>query len=65
MQWDTEEAYATPSTVLSSDARARLGMDEDETFEEMEDLMCPKCGAAISLEMKKFGKCPTCGAPLK
>jgi len=65
MDWDTSQEYYTPSTVLSSDARARLGMDEDEVLEELEGLTCPKCRAAISIEMKKYGKCPTCGAPLK
>ncbi|MHA1292434.1 MAG: hypothetical protein ACTSQJ_07185 [Promethearchaeota archaeon] len=64
MEWDAEEAYATPGTILSADARSRLGMDDDY-FEEIEGLTCEKCGAAINLEMKKFGKCPTCGAPLK
>jgi len=65
MVWDAGDAYATPSTLLSVDARSRLGMEADEFLEELEGLICPKCGAAINLEMKKFGKCPTCGAPLK
>ena len=65
MEWDSSESYATPASVLSSDARSRLGMDEDESMEELEGLICPKCGAGIQIEMKKFGKCPTCGAPLK
>ncbi|MGQ4872469.1 MAG: hypothetical protein ACP6IY_00185 [Promethearchaeia archaeon] len=62
--WDYSEEYYTPSTVLSADARARLGMEEDEVLEELDGLVCPKCGAAINIEMKKFGKCPTCGAQL-
>ncbi|MHA1150695.1 MAG: hypothetical protein ACTSR8_20940 [Promethearchaeota archaeon] len=65
MEWNATEEYYTPATVLSSDARGRLGMEEDELLDELEGLLCPKCGAAISIEMKKFGKCPTCGAPLK
>ncbi|MGV9198248.1 MAG: hypothetical protein ACOC44_03640 [Promethearchaeia archaeon] len=64
LDWDSTSSYSTPSTVLSTDARSRLGMEEDETLEELESLTCPKCGAAISMEMKKFGKCGTCGADL-
>lgn len=63
MDWDTDESYATPATILSSDARSRLGMEEIED-DALEGYTCKKCGAAISIEMKKFGKCPTCGSPL-
>jgi len=64
MEWDASDTYALPSSVLSSDARSRLGMDEDELLEGLEGFTCPKCGAAINIEMKKYGKCPTCGASL-
>ncbi len=64
-EWTSEDEYYTPSTVLSSEARGRLGMEEDTTMEELGSFVCEKCGAAINIEMKKFGKCPTCGAPLK
>lgn len=64
LDWDSSSSYSTPSTVLSTDARSRLGMEEDESLAGLEDLTCPKCGAAISMEMKKFGKCGTCGADL-
>ncbi len=64
-EWTSEEEYYTPSTVLSSEARSRLGMEEDTTLEELGGFVCEKCGAAINIEMKKFGRCPTCGNPLK
>jgi len=64
MRWDASDSYATPASVLSSDARSRLGMEEDENLEDLEGLTCPKCGAGIQIEMKKYGKCPTCGSPL-
>lgn len=64
MEWDAGESYATPASVLSSDARSRLGMEEDESLGDLEGLTCPKCGAGIQIEMKKFGKCANCGAPL-
>ena len=62
--WDASDTYEMPSTMFSSDARSRLGMEEDETLEEIEGLTCPKCGAAINIEMRKYGKCATCGSPL-
>ncbi len=62
--WDAGETYEMPSTLYSSDARARLGMEDDEVLEEIEGLKCPKCGAAINIEMRKYGKCATCGNPL-
>jgi Zn finger protein HypA/HybF involved in hydrogenase expression len=64
MVWDASEAYGAPSTLYSADARARLGMDDDEIIDELEGLTCKKCGAGIQIEMKKYGKCPTCGSPL-
>ena len=62
--WDAGDTYEMPSTMFSSDARSRLGMDDDETLEEIEGITCPKCGAAINIEMRKYGKCATCGNPL-
>lgn len=62
--WDASDTYEMPSTLYSSDARSRLGMEDDETLEEIEGLACPKCGAAINIEMRKYGKCATCGNPL-
>ncbi len=64
MVWDASEAYGAPSTLYSADARSSLGMDDDETLDDLEGLTCKKCGAGIQIEMKKFGKCPTCGSPL-
>lgn len=64
MDWTSADSYATPSTVLSSDARGRLGMEDDDSLEELEDLLCPKCGMALNVEMKKYGKCPQCGEKL-
>jgi len=64
VQWEAGDTYEMPSTLYSSDARARLGMEDDEALEEIDALTCPKCGAAINIEMKKYGKCATCGHPL-
>ncbi|MFO8019998.1 MAG: hypothetical protein R6U96_15340 [Promethearchaeia archaeon] len=64
LDWESSSSYSTPSTVLSTDARSRLGMEKDEALENLDNLTCPECGAAISMEMKKFGKCGTCGADL-
>lgn len=63
--WDSSDTYATPASILSADARSRLGMEDDSSMEELEGYICPKCGAALSVEMKKYGKCPTCGTSIK